>query len=178
MSERDVEWRASGTVTDGPKVGMASYEPSDPEATFRFIERARPQPVSRPPGFASHARRLLIVWAANLVALLGAGLVLTAVGATDPFQYVAWAAVFGLLNATLPPSIRLLKRPPLVLAAAAGLVVADVLLVWLMTVLARPFHSADLFDFAKAGAVMWAANLPFTVLSLTRGDRAPARRLA
>src|SRR5689334_364971 len=87
--------RFRGGPGDGPRVGLASYELRDPEATFRLIEPFRPRPEPRPPGAGTWALRALLVWAVNLVALAGAGLLLTAVGPTDPFAYVAWGAVFG-----------------------------------------------------------------------------------
>jgi len=61
-----------------------------------------------------------------------------------------------------------------VLLSAAALLVADVVLVWLMTALTQPFHSPDLVAIAKAGAVMWLANLPLGVLYLRR--RGPTSR--
>lgn len=175
MNERDVVWSSRGRTTDGPRVGLASYESSDPEATFEIIEPSRPQLAPRAPGLGTWLLRGLLVWAVNFVALLAAGLVVTAVGGTDPLQYVAWAVVFGLVNAALPLSARLLRRLPKVLAVGADLLVVDVLLIWLMTVVARPFHSPDLPAIAKAGAVMWAANVPLLVLFLGRGDQAVAR---
>ena len=48
-------------------------------------------------------------------------------------------------------------------------------LVWLMTVIARPFHTPDITAIAKAGAVMWLANLPLGVLCLRRGSPAAPR---
>jgi hypothetical protein len=54
----------------------------------------------------------------------------------------------------------------------------DVALVWLMTVVVRPFHSPDLTAIAKAGVVMWVANLPLGVLYPRRGAPATRRRPA
>src|SRR5262252_8978967 len=156
--------RETGGSGEGPRVGLASYELSDPEATFRFIEPFRPAPAPRRAGVVTWSLRLAITWSVNLVALATAGLVVTNVGAYDPFAYVAWAAVFGLANATLPASGRLGRRPRAVLLAGAVLLVLDVVLVWLMTLLARPFHGADPPAIAKAGAMMWLANVPLVVL--------------
>jgi hypothetical protein len=178
MIERETV-RTEGTPPgDGPQVGLARYELSDPEATFRVIEPYRPRPAPRQPGLGSWALRLLLIWSVNLVALGAAGLVITNVGANDPFAYVAWATVFGLANASVPLSARLLRRPPAVLLAALLMAGVDVALVWLMTVVARPFHSPDLTAIAKAGAVIWAANLPLGVLYVRRRDPASRRRPA
>jgi hypothetical protein len=170
--------RPRGDPGDGPQVGLATYELSDPEATFRVIEPYRPRPAPRQPGLGSWALRVLFIWSVNLVALGAAGLVITNVGANDPFAYVAWATVFGLVNASVPLSARLVRRPPAVLLAALLLVGVDVALVWLMTVVVRPFHSPDLTAIAKAGVVIWAANLPLGVLYLKRGAPAARRRPA
>jgi hypothetical protein len=178
MIERETVRTESTPVPDGPRVGLASYELSDPEATFRIIEPFRPRPAPRPPGVASWTPRFLVIWSVNLFALAAAGLVVTNVGANDPLAYVAWAAVFGVVNASVPLSARLVRRWPVVLLAAVLMVGVDVALVWLMTVVVRPFHSPDLTAFAKAGAVMWVANLPLGVLYLKRGSPAARRRPA
>jgi uncharacterized membrane protein YvlD (DUF360 family) len=170
--------RFRGDPGDGPRVGLASYQLSDPEATFRLIERFRPQPAPRGPGIGSWALRILLIWSVNLVALAAAGLVVTNVGANDPFAYVAWAGVFGLVNASVPLSARLLRRPLAVLLAAVLMLGVCVALVWLMTVVVRPFHTPDLTAIAKAGAVMWLANLPLGVLYLRRGSPTAPRRPA
>lgn len=177
MTERDTTIQPD-SAADGPRVGLASYELRDPEATFRVIEPFRPRPEPRAPGPGTWALRGLLVWAVNLVALAGAGLLLTAVGPTDPFAYVAWGAVFGAVNASLPILARLVPRPRTVLLAAAGLLVLDLALVWLMTLMARPFHSPDLAAYAKAGAVMWAVNLPLAVLYVRRRGPASDHQLA
>jgi len=153
---------------------MASYEPSDPEATFRFIEPFRPAPAPRRAGVVTWSLRLLVTWSVNLVALAAAGLVVTNVGAYDPFAYVAWAAIFGVVNAAPLVSARLIRRPRVGLLTAAALLAVDVVLAWLMTVFAPAFHRPDLVALAKVGAIMWLANLPLTMLYLrSRGPAAP-----
>jgi hypothetical protein len=174
MTERDTIETPS--TPDGPRVGLASYELRDPEATFRIIEPFRPRPAPRAPGPGSWALRFLLAWAVNLVALAFAGLLLTAVGPNDPFAYVAWAAVFAAVNASLPVYAGRRPSPRHLLVAVAALLVVNLALVWLMTVLARPFHSPDLAAYAKAAAAMWAANLPLGALALWR--RTGRRELA
>jgi len=63
---------------------------------------------------------------------------------------------------------RLVRRPRVALATVATLLAVDVAMVWLMTVFTQPFHSPDLAAIAKAGVVMWLANLPLGVLYLRR----------
>ena len=173
MSERETV-RRDGTPDEvGPRVGLASYQLHDPEATFSIIEPYRPGPVPRGAGFGTWSLRVLITWSVNLAALAVAGLLVTNVGPSDPVQYVAWALVFGVVNASTPVAAMLVRRPRPVLATAAVLLVADVVLVWLMTVFAQPFHSPGLVEIAKAGAVMWLANLPLGVLYLVRRPTSP-----
>jgi hypothetical protein len=169
----------SGDVTpdDGPRVGLASYDSRDPEATFRPIEPFRPRPEPRRPGVGTWSLRALAIWAVNLAALAAAGLLLTVVGASDPFAYVAWAAIFGLVNASLRPAAsvagRLLERRLLATVGPAVVLLGiDVALVWLMTAFARPFNSPDVADIAEVGAAMWLANLPLTLLLLRSGKPA------
>jgi hypothetical protein len=175
MTERETVPAEGAPVPGGPRVGLASYHPSDPEATFRVIEPYRPAPAPRRAGFGTWSLRLVLTWSVNLVALAAAGLVVTNVGAYDPFAYVAWAAVFGLANAAVPVSATRGRRRSAALVAALVLLGVDVVLVWLMTVFARPFHGADLAAIAKAAAVMWLANLPLAVLYLNRRAAAPGR---
>src|SRR5215472_17579807 len=174
MSERETV-RTEGTPEDdGPRVGLASYDLRDPEATFRVIERYRPRAAPRGAGFGTWSLRALLTWSVNLVALAVAGLIVTTVGTYDPVAYVAWAVVFGAVNTATPVAARLVRRPRAVLLTAAVLLVADVVLVWIMTVFAQPFHSAGVGEIVKAGAVMWLANLPLGALYLSWPARPPA----
>jgi hypothetical protein len=165
--------RFRGDPGDGPRVGLASYELRDPEATFRVIEPYRPGPGPRGPGVGTWTLRVLLTWAVNLGALGAAGIILTVVGTYDPVAYVGWAVVFGVVNASTPAVARLVRRSRAVLLTAAALLAVDVVLVWLMTVLAQPFHSPSLAAIAEAGAVMWLANLPLGVLYVRRGPTSP-----
>jgi hypothetical protein len=176
MTEREtVRTERPPDPEDGPRVGLASYDLHDPEATFRLIEPFRPAPAGRRAGFGTWSLGVLLTWTVNLLALAAAGLVVTNVGPYDPSAYVAWAAVFGLVNASTWIAARLLRRPRAAFPAAAALLAVDVVLVWLMTVLARPFHSPDLPALAKAGAIMWLANLPLALLYVRWHGRAAPR---
>jgi hypothetical protein len=178
MTERETVRAERTPAEDGPRVGLASYDLRDPEATFRIIEPYRPRAAPRGPGFGTWALRALIAWAVNLLALAAAGLLVTTVGPYDPVAYVAWAIVFGAVNASTPVAARLARRPRAVAITAAALLGVDVGLVWLMTVFAQPFHSPDLVEIAKAGAVMWLANLPLGALYLARRGPASPRQPA
>lgn len=177
MTERETV-REGAADEDRPRVGLASYELRDPEATFRIIEPYHPRAAPRGPGFGTWLMRALLTWSVNLVALAVAGLILTAVGPYDPFAYVAWAIVFGAVNASTPAVARLVRRPRPVLITAAVLLAADVALVWLMTVFARPFHSPDVGAIAKAGGMMWLVNLPLCAMYLKRRGPAAPRQPA
>jgi hypothetical protein len=173
MTERETARTEGAPNEDGPRVGLASYDLRDPEATFRLIEPYRPGPAPRGPGIGTWMLRALLTWSVNLVALAAAGLVFTTVGTYDPVAYVGWAVVFGAVNASTVVVARLVRRPRVVLIAAAALLVVDIVLVWLMTVFTRPFHSPELAAIAEAGAVMWVANIPLGVLYLRRGPASP-----
>jgi hypothetical protein len=156
---------ADASVPDGPRVGMGSFDLSDPAATFRPIEPVRPAPRLRPVRALLRPLRFLAVWFANLVALAAAGLIVTSVGPGDPVAYVMWAAAFALVNASLGPAVRLWRSPfaPIASATAVPLVL-NIVLVWLMTVIAPPFHAPDLASISKAATVMWLVNLPLRLL--------------
>lgn len=173
MTERDRDRTDGGPPEDGPRVGLASYDVRDPESTFRPIERWRPAPLPRRAGAGAWLAGGLVLYSANLLALAVAGLLVTTVGGSDPVAYVAWAAIFALVNASGLVAARLAGRPlGRLLAAAAALLVLDVALTWLMTVVVRPFNTPALPDIAKAGLIMWVVNLPLGVLY--RGRRGPA----
>jgi hypothetical protein len=178
MTERETVRTDGAPDPEGPKVGLASYDLRDPEATFRLIEPHRPGPAPRGPGVGAWALRALLTWAVNLVALAAAGLIFTTVGTYDPVAYVGWAVVFGAVNSSTAVVARLVRRPRAVVVTAAVLLAADVLLVWLMTVLTHPFHRADVAAIAEAGAVMWLANLPLGMLYLRKRGPASPRQPA
>jgi hypothetical protein len=170
MSER--ERTRNGAVPDGPRVGLASYDARDPEATFRPIEPFRPPPPSGRARVVVVPLLVLGTWLVNLGALAFAGLVFTAVGADDPFTYVAWSAIFALANAGGHLASRRAQGARAALAAAALLVLVNVVLVSLMMRVAPPSHQQDLAAIARAALVMWAVNLPVRLLAGTR--RTPA----
>jgi hypothetical protein len=165
MTERERARGDGPPVPDGPRVGLATYDPRDPEATFRPIE------PFRPPREPSRARALLppllvlAAWLGSLAALAFAGLVFTNVGADDPLTYVVWSALFALANVGGHLAGSLGRRVRRGLAAAALLVVANAILVWLMTRFAPPSHAPDVAAVARAGVVMWLAGLPLGALA-------------
>jgi hypothetical protein len=158
------EGREDPTTPAGRKVGLATFDLNDPYATFEPIEPVRP-PRPRPFRIWLWPVRVLAVWLVNLVALAAAGLVVTTVGTTDPLAYVTWATVFGAVNASGLVAGRLWRglAPAAALATAIPFLV-NLVLVWLMTVTAPPFHSPNLPAIAKAAAVMWLVNLPLRLL--------------
>jgi hypothetical protein len=180
-------------------VGLASYDARDPEATFRPIEPPRPVRVPRRPPAVVWPLLVVVAWVGEIVALVAAGMLVTAVGATDPLVYVEWGAGFGATSAALyllarfrgPLAARLrLPRRRLAfdrlpgwgrdLAGLAGFallaLVTDVALIWTMTMIAPPSHAIGPFDVARAGAVMWIANLPLGMLLQRRPGRAQEER--
>ncbi len=172
MSERNPGGTEDAAMAAGPRVGLASYEFGDPEATFRPIEPFRPRPAPRRPGLVGWALRTGLVWSVNLGALAAAGLLVTNVGTNDPSTYVMGAVLFGLAGVSLGLATRFVPGRWRIAAPVLGLLAADALLVWLMTVVAPPFHPPDPAAIAKAAVVMWLANLPLWLLLPLR--RAPA----
>jgi uncharacterized membrane protein YvlD (DUF360 family) len=174
VTERDRVDREDPSIPDGPRVGLATFDVSDPDATFRPIEPVRPAPGRRPVRALLWPLRFPAVWFVNLVALAAAGLIVTSVGPGDPVAYLMWAAMFGLVNAYLRPAARLGRGPlaPIVSAAVLPFAV-NVVLVWLMTLIAPPFHAPDLTSIAKAAIIMWLVNLPLRLLIRPRVKPAP-----
>ncbi len=172
VSERNAAGTDVGATAAGPRVGLASYEFGDPEATFRPIERFRPRLVPRRTGLVGWALRIALVLSVNLGALAAAGLLVTNVGTNDPSTYVIGAVVFGLAGASLGLATRFGRGRWRIAAPVLGLLAADAVLVWLMTAVAPPFHPPDLAAIVKAAVVMWLANLPLWLLLPLR--RAPA----
>lgn len=152
--------REEPSIGGGPRIGLATYDVHDPYGTFRPLEPVPPPPRPAPARALLWPLRLLLAWLANLGALAVAGLVFTNVGAGDSSAYVTWATVFGAVNAGLRPAAGVLRgRYAPVVSLAVLPFAANVLLVWLMTVVAPPFHAPDAGSIAKAAAVMWLANL-------------------
>jgi hypothetical protein len=157
--------REDASTTDGPRIGLASYEVHDPDGTFRPIEPVPPPPRPAPARALLWPLRLLLAWFANLGALAVAGLVLTNVGPADSFAYVTWATVFGAANACLGAAALLWRGRYGAVASLVALPIAvNVILVWLMTVVAPSFHAPEVASIGKAAAVMWLANLPLRPL--------------
>jgi hypothetical protein len=153
--------RQQPTDPAGPLIGLASYDGRDPEGTFRAIEPVRlPRNLPRRRSWPWPVL-VLGVWFANLVALAVAGLIVTNVGADDPFAYVLWATVYAVVNASMGPVAGLTHGP---LARVASLVAVpfavNVVLVWLMTVVVPPLHTTEALSIAKTAAIMWLVNLP------------------
>lgn len=119
--------------------------------------------------------RLVVAWLVNVVALLVAGLLVTSVGASDPFAYVAWAAMFGLVCASLRHAPRLGRVPVAWVTSAALLFAVCIVMVGLMTLIAPPVHAPNVTTIARAATVMWLANLPLRLLFRRRPPGSPPR---
>jgi hypothetical protein len=160
--------------TEGPRVGLARYDPSDPIGTFQLIERVQPPPEPGPLRVLAWPLRVLGAWLVNLGALAVAGVLFTNVGPADPPAYVAWPVAFALLNVGASRLTARLWRGPLapVISLAVAPLVANVLAVWLMTVVSPPVHVPDPASIAEAGCLMWLANLPIQLLVPRRVTRA------
>jgi uncharacterized membrane protein YvlD (DUF360 family) len=172
VSEHDRAQGESPPIPDGPRVGLATFDASDPDATFRPIEPFQPPASPGRRRAAWCALWLFVGWLVNLAALVIAGLIVTSLGADDPFAYVAWAAVFGLVNACLPLTSRLGRGPRAAIVSAALPLAVNVVMVWLMTAVAPPLHAPGVAAIAKAAALMWLANLPLRLLIRRRATPA------
>lgn len=153
-----------------PRIGLAGYDPRDPAGTFHTIEPATP-PARRSPARALRwPLRIALVWFANLAALAFAGLIVTAVGSSDPVAYVTWATAFAVANVAAGryggPFTAVVSLVALPLAL-------DVAMVWLMTVAVPPPHDADPWSIVRAAAVLWLVNLPLRPLLRSRSVRQP-----
>jgi hypothetical protein len=151
-------------TADGPQVGLATYDPSDPVGTFRPIERFRPPPEPGPLRALVWPLRLLFVWLVNLGTLAAAGVLVTNVGPADPLAYVWWSATFGILNVGVRLTGRLWRGPLAAGLSLAAPFVANVAAVGLMTVVSPPVHTPDLASIAKAAVMMWLVNLPMRLV--------------
>ncbi len=170
MTERDRIQRERQSSPDGPRVGLVAFDMHDPQATLRPIEPVQPEspPASLRVRALLWALRILVAWLVNLVALALAGLIVTNVGSDDPFAYVAWAALLGLVNAAGRHPARFDRGWRAVVGPAALLLAANLVMVWLMTLVARPSHVSGLASIVQAGAVTWLANLPLRLLHWRR----------
>jgi uncharacterized membrane protein YvlD (DUF360 family) len=120
--------------------------------------------------------RLLVAWLVNLAALFVAGVLVTNVGANDPFAYAAWAAMFGLACASVRHAPRLGRVPLAWVSSAALLFLVCVVMVWLMTLTAPPHHVPNVSGIARAAAIMGLANLSLRLLFRRRPPGRPASR--
>jgi hypothetical protein len=164
---------AEPPTSDGPRIGLATCDASDPIGTFRLLEPVPPPPPRPGPVSAlAWPLRVLLAWLVNLGALVVAGMLLTSVGPTDPLAYAGWSVAIGVVNVAVWLAGR---RWPGVLAPAVSLAalpfLASVLTVWLMTVLTPPAHAPGLTSIGRAAIVLWLANLPLRLVLRPYGDR-------
>lgn len=173
-TERDSVRNDGAATAEGPRVGLASYQLADPESTFRLIERFRPRRPPRRIGLVGWSLRILLIWSVNLAALAAAGMLVTNVGTNDPSTYVAGAVVFGVVGVAPALGVRFGRGRGWIAAPVLGLLAIDALMVWVMTLVAPPFHAPDLRAIVKAGVVLWLANVPLWVLLPLRPAPAPS----
>ena len=128
--------------------------------------------AARRSSFGHVIRWLLASWAANAVALGIAGWILSGVTFNDSFWTLVWAAlVFGILNTTLKPILKLVTLPIAVITLGIAWFFVSLLMLWLTDLIIGAFDIKGFWNYVWATIIVWAINLLIDLAFRGEGDR-------
>lgn len=118
------------------------------------------------------AKRVLLVWACNAVAILVAELLVDGIRMTDQWRVIIAGAVFALVNWAVRPIVKALALPLIVVTLGIALFFVNLMMLAL-TAWILPDFEIDSFGAAVAGTiVIWLVNFVlYGVLGLTGRSR-------
>ena len=117
-------------------------------------------------------RWLLVSWAANAIALGVAGGLLHGVSFNHSGWTLIWAAlVFGILNTTLKPILKLVTLPIAVITIGIAWFFVSLLMLWLTDLIIGAFDIKGFWNYVWATIIVWAINLLIDLAFRGEGDR-------
>ncbi len=102
--------------------------------------------------------RILLIWAANAVAILVADLLVTDVSLSPSWRAITAGAIFGLINWAVKPIVKLLALPVIVITIGIALFFVNLLMVYITSWLAVGFDVDSFGGAVGATIVMWLVN--------------------
>ena len=104
-------------------------------------------------------RRLVQAWAFNIAAIFIASYFIDGIDYANTFWVLVFAGVvFGAVNLTLKPIVKLLALPLILLTLGAALFFVNLLMLYLTTWIVGPFRIATFADAVWGTLIIWAVN--------------------
>lgn len=103
-------------------------------------------------------RKFLLTWLANFIGLVIAASFLRGIDA-DGFWVIAIASlIFGIINSTIRPILVILSLPAIVLTLGLFTLMVNALLLYLTSVIYKPFQVLSFYSAIGTVIILWFAN--------------------
>jgi putative membrane protein len=110
-------------------------------------------------------RKFALRWLINFLGLWAAASLLSGINYGEHMRVLVVAAlIFSIVNALIRPLIIILALPAIVLTLGLFTLVVNAFMLWLVTILYRPFHITSFWQAIAAVVIIWIVNYLFTDL--------------
>jgi putative membrane protein len=121
-------------------------------------------------------RWLLVSWASNAIVLGITGWILSGVSFNGSAWTLIWAAlVFGVLNTSLKPILKLLTLPLALVTFGIAWFFVSMLMLWLTDLIIGGFSIDGFWNYVWATIIVWAVNVVLD--TVFRGEDFPTSSL-
>ncbi len=103
-------------------------------------------------------RRFLITWLANFIGLLLASIFFSGINASGFWVIAIASLIFGIVNAVLRPVLVILSLPAIVITLGFFSLIINALLLYITSLLYRPFQVNSIGSAIATVIVVWIAN--------------------
>ncbi|HVJ97013.1 MAG TPA: phage holin family protein [Acidimicrobiia bacterium] len=104
-------------------------------------------------------RRILLLWACNVVAIWVADLLIDGINIADPWRVIVIGAVFGLVNWLVKPIVTLFSLPLIILTLGIALFFVNLFMLYITSWILPSFEINSFGAAIGATIVIWFVNV-------------------
>ena len=104
-------------------------------------------------------RRILLLWACNVVAIWVADLLIDGISIADPWRVIVIGAVFGLVNWLVKPIVTLFSLPLIILTLGIALFFVNLFMLYITSWILPSFEINSFGAAIGATIVIWFVNV-------------------
>ncbi len=108
--------------------------------------------------------RFLITWLANFIGLLLASIFFSGINASGFWVIAIASLIFGIVNAVLRPVLVILSLPAIVITLGFFSLIINALLLYITSLIYRPFHVNSIGSAIATVIVVWVANYAMSLI--------------
>jgi putative membrane protein len=110
-------------------------------------------------GYRFAVRRILLLWACNVVAIWVADLLIDGISIAEPWRVIVIGAVFGLVNWLVKPIVTLFSLPLIILTLGIALFFVNLFMLYITSWILPSFEINSFGAAIGATIVIWFVNV-------------------